>query len=1188
MKIRNLFLLFFSLLLSQVYAQLPNLALEVNTPSSISGDVPILGPDGFGPSLFNPTTGDIAWAYSTVDSLICDTVVTDLTDKVALIRRGGCNFTYKIFEAQKAGAVGVIIVNTPNTENYFGMGTGINADSITIPSAMVADSIVQDWMTLLDSGTPVNVTFKIPHIQKLTVYDTKVIPYEFRKPLTHLGFDLIVPNTYTYTMNGTLSYRISQPNNTIVNGTASYSINPNTQGTFNIQLPSPIYPNTVGEYVVEMWSSAALGDTIRNTFTISDHLYAYVDTDIEPKHSSTSNYLYNTPDINGNSYTHHVGILLKTNAVNSAPDSLLVSWGLYNSNEYLNKTFNVHIYEEPAGGFSNNYDGLNSIASTSYTIQPEDTLNKFELFKMKLTSDIWPTDRIVFDQNKDYLLLIESPSNDTTLINPPAYLYQPSPDFIGTNNASTNNTVVFLDQLYMGGWSNKNQAYIVADFAGCNDNTVAYNTQYFCAGDTFTIGSSQFTDTEIDLLVTYSNANSQGCDSIVRLDLIRHPEVDTTFIDYTICSNHSYNFFGNLLNQEGLYEHIETNANGCDVVTQLNLTVNPTSTIYLTDTICSGETYSVGTAHYSTSGNFVFITDNSYGCDSTIHLNLTVLPTHSINISESLCEGEDFTVGGTTYNNTGTYTVTLENSYGCDSVITLNLTINSIDTTYLIEEICEGEEFTVGSNSYAISGSYSELLTSSFGCDSTVFLNLTVNTNDTTYLTEEICQDEEFIIDTDTYNTTGNYSNTLTNIQGCDSVVYLDLTVNPTNTIYLTETICEGEEFTVGASVYTTTGSFSNTLNNMYGCDSTVHLDLTVNLNDTVDLTEEICAGDQFTVSTSIYNTTGLYTDVLTNMYGCDSTVNLNLTVHAVDTIHLIEHICEGDVFTVGTMNYDTTGTYIQVLTNTNGCDSTVNLNLTVNPTPITNLNEEICAGDVFQIGTLSYDTTGNYSTVLSTIHGCDSTVNLTLLVHSNNTTSLTEEICEGDAFSVGNSTYNTTGDFTTTLTNVNGCDSVVDLNLTVHTIDETVTIDQLTLISNQYNASYQWLNCPNYNPVQGANQQTFSPLVDGEYAVEITFNGCVDTSDCIVFSGIGLEEDANNFTSIFPNPFQSTLEITFNNQAVGKRKIMIYNDLGQKMVEVESTGNKNTINTTSFEKGIYYVTIMDDSAVNTFKVIKN
>ena len=166
-------------------------------------------------------------------------------------------------------------------------------------------------------------------------------------------------------------------------------------------------------------------------------------------------------------------------------------------------------------------------------------------------------------------------------------------------------------------------------------------------------------------------------------------------------------------------------------------------------------------------------------------------------------------------------------------------------------------------------------------------LNLQVNDAYVIDLEEEICAGETFTVGTTDYATSGVYTETLQTVNGCDSIISLDLTVNDTFRIELTETICAGETYPVGTSDYTTSGTYTDVLQTVNGCDSTVILALTVNDTFNITLDEEICQGEDFEVGSSVYTTSGNYTDVLTSVHGCDSTINLDLTVHPAYTISL-------------------------------------------------------------------------------------------------------------------------------------------------------------------------------------------------------------------------------------------------------------------------------------------------------------
>ena len=165
------------------------------------------------------------------------------------------------------------------------------------------------------------------------------------------------------------------------------------------------------------------------------------------------------------------------------------------------------------------------------------------------------------------------------------------------------------------------------------------------------------------------------------------------------------------------------------------------------------------------------------------------------------------------------------------------------------------------------------------------------------------------------------------------------------------------------------------------GCDSTVNLALTVNPSPTVVFSRAICQGDSVTIGTQSFNKTGTYTVKLTTVAGCDSTVRLFLTVHPHKTVNLTQTICQGASVIVGTQTFTTTGNYTVKLQTANGCDSTVNLNLTVNPTKKTNLTQTICQGESVKVGSQTFTTSGTHVVILPTSLGCDSTITLVLNV---------------------------------------------------------------------------------------------------------------------------------------------------------------------------------------------------------------
>ena len=340
------------------------------------------------------------------------------------------------------------------------------------------------------------------------------------------------------------------------------------------------------------------------------------------------------------------------------------------------------------------------------------------------------------------------------------------------------------------------------------------------------------------------------------------------------------------------------------------------------------------------------------------------------------------------------------------------------------------------------------------------------------------------------------------NSAGCDSAITLNLTINATSSID-SIVACDSITWMDGNTYTTSTNAPTFILTNAVGCDSVITLNLTINSNSSTDIVTACDSitwidGNTYTVSTN----TPTY--VLTNTAGCDSVVTLNLTINnstfGTDVITACDSITwiDGNTYTVST----NTPTY--VLTNTAGCDSVVTLNLTINNSTFG--TDVITACDsITWIDGNNYTSSTNIPTfTLTNAEGCDSVVTLDLTI--NNSTFGTDIItaCDSATWIDGN-TYNASTNIPTfTLTNAAGCDSIVTLNLTISPIDISVVQNPFTIVAMESGATYQWLDCNNGNAViSGETNQTYIPASSGNYAVVVSKNGCTDTSICVNFCNI-------------------------------------------------------------------------------------
>ncbi len=411
---------------------------------------------------------------------------------------------------------------------------------------------------------------------------------------------------------------------------------------------------------------------------------------------------------------------------------------------------------------------------------------------------------------------------------------------------------------------------------------------------------------------------------------------------------------------------------------------------------------------------------------------------------------------------------------------------------------------------------------------------------------QQICQGDSVMVGSQVFKTTGEHFVSFEKPDRCDSTVHLSLTVFPAVQQNLTEVICPGESYIVGNQAFTQTGQYQINLITGNGCDSTIQLNLTVDPLTSTSLTASVCEGESATIGTQSFNQTGYYTVTLSNINGCDSIVNFGLTVFPKSTTNLTASVCEGESATIGTQSFNQTGQYTVTLSNINGCDSIVNFGLTVFPKSTTNLTTSVCEGESATIGTQIFNQTGQYTFTLDNINGCDSVVQLNLTVNPKQTTNLVKTLCSGSSYVIGNQTFTQSGQFEVKLKTIFGCDSIVNATLTFITLDGNVTEFQNGLTANQNGAQYQWFDCTNNTDIDGATNQTFKPVKNGKYGVRITdFNNCQISSTCYDFVLTGTEVlILSNRITLFPNPSDGYFTI-LNNTGYTLTGIKIINSTG-------------------------------------------
>jgi hypothetical protein len=175
----------------------------------------------------------------------------------------------------------------------------------------------------------------------------------------------------------------------------------------------------------------------------------------------------------------------------------------------------------------------------------------------------------------------------------------------------------------------------------------------------------------------------------------------------------------------------------------------------------------------------------------------------------------------------------------------------------------------------------------------------------------------------------------------------------------------------------------------------------------------------------------------------------------------------------------------------------------------------------------------------------------------------------------------------TYSLTSAEGCDSVVRLNLTINTLNTTVSQTGYLLSASESGATYQWLNCPAMTTISGANSQLYTATANGDYAVIVSNNGCLDTSSCYTVTGVGIVE--NSFGEkllLYPNPTNGNFSIDLG-QSYNATTVTI-TDLHGKQIQSKRYGKSQLLKLQLEEPaGIYFVIINSDHKQAIIRLVK-
>jgi len=400
-------------------------------------------------------------------------------------------------------------------------------------------------------------------------------------------------------------------------------------------------------------------------------------------------------------------------------------------------------------------------------------------------------------------------------------------------------------------------------------------------------------------------------------------------------------------------------------------------------------------------------------------------------------------------------------------------------------------------------------------------------------------------------------SNLLTVVNSYDSIITTTVHVNPIYNSTETGYVCSGASYTFpdGTTQNNITAQVTHTSNLVTVgsmCDSIITT--TVNVNPTYNqtATEYVCSGASYTFP--------------------DGTTQNNITAQVTHTSNLV---------TVGSM-----------------CDSIITTTVNVNPTYNHTETEYVCSGAsyTFPDGNTQNNITAQLvhtSNLVTAGSMCDSIITTTVNVNPTYNYTETDSVCSGASYTFpdGNTQNNITAQVIHTSNFQSAatlCDSIIVTTINVTAVEASVSVTGFTITADAVAASYQWLDCDNgYSEIMGEVSQSFTPAINGNYAVEVSQNSCADTSVCTLISGLGIID--NGFclkTRLYPNPTEGIVHVVFDKEYSDIH--IVIKDVTGRALDTENYLNTKMISINLQQvTGVYFIEISTESEKAVFKILK-
>ncbi len=481
-KIFTLFFLF-AFGWAQLNAQIPQsspipVVFRIEAQDGFSRVFNYLGAADWCDTLIQTVSGELSWAYgeddtgAQTDTLLCDSIAhTDLTGKIALIRRGDCEFGWKGFRAQQAGAIGAIIVNNLYDADGGGlvsMGGGDYGAQVQIPVIFMTRDDCESILNRLDNGIEVTATFEVrPFGGPVYAYSYQT-PKAGVAPLNDISVNFVNQSPSDPIPDLEIMVNFTDPNGQSESFSQTFTDLPPLSFN-NLEFDQSYTPTgAVGEYAVK-FSNSLTPDVLAGSFFVTDYTYAQDNGVVDT--TTTGGQFNGTLEPDSASYVgealfeYDFGNFYRTGAQEVTATHVTFILGSYNelwTGDPDADIFKIRIYDaDPDGNGevpdAETYDGLNENTGTNPPIGGAD------YYLDGLTPNFTVTtveldDPIKLHSNGIFLAMVQYNGLSAGIGIPP----KPALG-IGTNSnvAGGLSSARYGDRFYREGWGANNDKFIV-------------------------------------------------------------------------------------------------------------------------------------------------------------------------------------------------------------------------------------------------------------------------------------------------------------------------------------------------------------------------------------------------------------------------------------------------------------------------------------------------------------------------------------------------------------------------------------------------------------------------------------------------------------------------------------------------------------------------------------------------------